>query len=66
MSMTSLECFIDYYLAHYEQKLYSGDDFEHDVLAVLQDFSTTLDYLALHQDSFNSKLVDSMLEKWYE
>ncbi len=41
MSMTSLECFIDYYLAHYEQKLYSGDDFEHDVLAVLQDFSTS-------------------------
>lgn len=61
MSMTNLECFIDYYLTHYEKKLYSRDCFEYDVLAVLQDFSTTLDYLALHQDSLNS-----MLEKWYE
>lgn len=50
MSMTKIECFIDYYEAHYEKELYDIHAYEYDVLEVLNDFSYFIDLLDEHME----------------
>lgn len=64
MSMTKIECFIDYYKTHYEQQMYNTKAFEYDVLEALGDMSEIIDFLQDYQDVLNHTMVDRMVEKY--
>ncbi len=69
MSMSGVECFIQRYMAINEQKLWSKDSYDWEVLNALSDLDKLVDYLAYllenaELEDYEFKELSKIYDKW--